>query len=72
MKHKPIEIPPFIKKIGKKTYIVESWFDSESECDLMDKLHRLADRELSSLQSLPAEVTSTHPERFGCNGKEEL
>ena len=72
MKHRPIEIPPFIKKIGKKTYIVESWFDSESEFDLMDKLHRLADRELSSLQFSSSEVTSTHPERFGCNGKEEF
>jgi hypothetical protein len=72
MKSKSIEIPPFIKKIGRKTYIVDNWFDNNAPCDLTDKLKRLADRDISALQSANSEVTLTYPDRFGCNKKEVL
>ncbi|MDL2289537.1 transposon-encoded TnpW family protein [Clostridia bacterium OttesenSCG-928-F22] len=49
-----------MKVIGKKTYIVESFFDEASKQTLEKKIYRLIDRDLTLLSN-KSELTSQEP-----------
>lgn len=61
-----IHIGPVVKVIGNTTYIAESFFDSDANCTLTDKIKTLIDRdvELRTKTLLPgrSELTSQHPD----------
>lgn len=56
-----------VKVIGRTEYIVESFFNEEANCTITDKIKRLIDHDIQSLDSalLAAEtkVTSHDPDR---------
>ena len=62
-----IDTRPVVKVIGNKTYIVESFFNEEADCNLTDKIKNLFTRDMESLTKtlLPggSELTSHNPDR---------
>ncbi len=59
--HGDVQLAPFAKKIGKKTYIVESFFDDNARLTLDEKIKRLIDKDLEAektLLSRPSGLTS--------------